>query len=68
VDYLIEENHWKKKGEKINAEEFEFKGSREKLIQHIEEKGLEKDLREIVSDAWTAIRVACRLTRKVKYE
>ena len=83
VDYLIDEKHWcrvKTKKEKasvkkedaegsnIEAEEFEFIGTREKLIQHIGDNDLEKDLREIVADVWNDIEEAVQVKRKKRYE
>lgn len=68
VDYLIEEDHWTVKGKKnIIATELEFEGSREKLIRHIENKNLEKDVREIVADVWREIDEACTIRRKNRY-
>lgn len=68
VDYLIDEEHWRVKGNKILAKEFDFVGSKEKLIQYIENEGMEKDLRDIVGDVWTEIEEACNVKRKRRYE
>jgi len=68
VDYLLDEKHWRKSGEKIRAPEFEFKGTRKKFIKFIEKEGLEKDLKDIVSDVWNEIDEACSIKRKRKYE
>jgi len=68
VDYLIEETYWKKKGNKISAPEFEFTGTREKLIHTIEKNNLEKDLIDLVDEQWTAIEMASRIKRKIRYE
>lgn len=68
VDYLIEENHWKIRSKDITAPEFDFEGSRFKLIKHIEEGELEKDLRELVGDVWNEIEKACEVKRKKRYE
>jgi len=68
IDYLIEEGHWNLKKSSIIAPEFEFSGTYDKLIQHIEEKSLEKDLRSIVEDVWNEIEDACIVQRKKRYE
>jgi RecA/RadA recombinase len=66
VDYLIDENHWKG-DKKIDAKEFGIKGTKDKIIKHIEDNDMEKDLIGIVGDVWCAIEVACRLKRKPRY-
>jgi len=68
IDYLLGEGHWGIKGKVIVAPEFEFKGMKEKLIRHIEDNRLEKDLRSIVGDVWNEIEDACALKRKKRYE
>ena len=69
VDYLIEEKHWtKKKSGKIIAVDFDFAGTREKLIQHIEDEGMEMDLRDLVAEVWDDIEKACAVRRKKRYE
>jgi len=68
VSYLIEEEHWKMQRNKIIVPEFDFKGTKEKLIQHIESLGMERDLRDIVTDIWNEIEEACKVERKRRYE
>jgi hypothetical protein len=66
VEYLIQEGHWKKtKG--INAPEFEFTGTTEKLIEKIQDENLEKKLREIVTSVWKDIEESCQINRKSRY-
>lgn len=67
VDYLIDEGHWKLRDNTIEAEEFDFEGTRKKLIRYIEKEEMEKDLREIVSDVWNEIEGACKVKRKRRY-
>ena len=68
VDYLSkEEGHWTTSGASITAPEFDFTGNRGKLIRHIENEGLEKDLIDIVTDTWNEIEEACRVKRKKRY-
>ena len=68
VDYLVNENCWSIKGNTINASEFDFKGSRTKLISYIEDNDMEKDLRDLVGDTWNEIEAACSVKRKKRYE
>ena len=58
----------KKKASKIiPAIEFNFEGTREELIAHIEQAGLEDDLRELVGDVWGEIADASLVRRKPRY-
>lgn len=70
IDYLIAEKWWNKtKGKQtFEAKEFKFSGTREKLIQKIEEEGLVKDLQSLVGQCWTEIEEDCALKRKSKYD
>ncbi len=69
VNYLIEEKHWhKSKSGKITAEDFDFAGPKEKLIQYIEDEGMEMDLRDLVGEVWEGIEEACAVKRKKRYE
>lgn len=68
VQYLLEENHWKKSGTNINAKEFDVTFGQEKLIKHIEENNLEKELKNIVTQIWNEIEEACKVERKNKYQ
>lgn len=79
VDYLVGEGAWrkvKKKGEvdeegkrKIyDARELLFQGSREEIIKHIEEEGLEKKVRQLVAKVWEEVEDECRSDRKKRYE
>lgn len=68
IDYLIEEGHWRGTELTVTAPEYEFKGSKEKLIRKIEEEGLEQDLRLMVAEIWEEIEEKCRVQRKFRYE
>lgn len=68
IDYLLEEKHWKKAGGKVVAAEFGFKGTREKLIRHIEAKDIRyPKLQRIVGEVWNEIEAACAVKRKSRY-
>lgn len=68
IDYLISEKHWAKVKQTVKAKDFDFEGSREKLIQHIEENDLETDLRSLVGDIWKEIEESCVVHRKRRYQ
>ena len=68
VDYLVAEKHWKKNGQRIEADELLFTGLRTKLIQYIEEEGLEHQVRKITGKLWRTIEEECHLPRKKRYE
>jgi len=68
VSYLLSEEHWKKTGKSIKVPEFDIECSEDKLITHIEEQGLEKDLKNIVGTVWREVIEASRVKRKRRYE
>lgn len=67
-DYLIDWKHWEKTKGGIDATEFDFKGSLEKLIEKIESTGGEKELKLLVNKVWNEIEDECVVSRKKKYE
>lgn len=69
VEFLLNEKHWKKSKASIVAEDLEFKGTKGKLLQHIENNDLEPIVREIVGEVWNEIQDAMLVTgRKKRYE
>ena len=68
VDYLIDEGYWAEKKGSIEAKEFGFKGTMDKLIGKIESENLEKELKAIVSECWQEIESACEQPRKMRYQ
>lgn len=68
IDYLLEWGHWKKNAGKINAKELELVGSKEDLIQQIEEIGMENALRRLVGKVWNGIEKSVEVQRKPRYE
>jgi len=68
VDYLTDEGYWAGKGKKISAKDFDFIGSRDKLIKYIEDNNQEKATRIIVGKVWNEIEDACVVKRKKRYE
>lgn len=67
VDYLVDEKVFGEKKGVITADDFEFEGSREKLIRLIETEGLEKELQLLVEMTWKEIEEASVLKRKKRY-
>lgn len=68
IDYLVQEKHWESsKQGRISAPEFEFEGTRDALIEHIESKELRKDLSSLVAQVWDEIEAACAVKRVSKY-
>lgn len=69
VDFLVEERAWKKnKSGVIVAHDLGLDGQREELVEQIEEKGLERDLRMLTADLWREIDEATAVKRKPRYE
>lgn len=67
VDFLVEEKHWPCSKGIIKADEFNFRGTRDKLIRFIEQEEAELDLRMITGEVWNEIEEACQLKRKRRY-
>lgn len=80
IDFLVEEGHWQKKGKgdddgkrkdankgSIIAPEFEFEGSKEKLIAMVEEDERERELKLLVKSVFDSILDGCEVKRKVRY-
>lgn len=63
VDFLIKEKHWVDK----KAPEFDFTGTKAKLISKIEKEGLRDQLVEIVVKVWKDIEAQCVVERVNKY-
>ena len=67
VDFLLRQKFWGKRKNTILADDFNVEMSKPKLISHIEEKGLEKRLKQIVARAWKKRESALAINRKSKY-
>ena len=67
IDYLLKTKHWKKSKQSVVAEEFDFEGSRAKLIQMIEEENMELDLQDLVAEVWSTIQAKLAPKRKKRY-
>ncbi len=69
VDFLVKEKHWggAEGGATVEAPEFKFSGSREKLIAKIEEQGRERELQLLAAQVWEEIEAKLVVHRKNKY-
>lgn len=68
VDFLIKEEYWKKTKQTINASEIDFKGTKQKLIEYIENNNLETELHEAVGTCWNEIEDSLKLNRKKRFK
>lgn len=67
IDFLLSEGWWKKKKQTIQATELKVEMTRAKLIDHIEEKNLEKKLSKVVEKCWLDIEDSLKIDRKKRY-
>lgn len=68
IDFLTDEKFWPiSKGGDITAKEFDVRLSREDLVEHIEGKRLEFDVRQLVAEVWHDIEDGCSVQRKSRY-
>jgi recombination protein RecA len=68
VDYLVTQGVWPKKAGRANARDFDFVGTREEIVHHIEENELEKELFGLVQDQWDKVEESSAIHRKARYE
>lgn len=68
IDFLLKEGYWKKKKQTIVAEEFEFEGTKQKLIDYIESNNFEVVLQRCVQNCWDDIEESLKLNRKKRFE
>lgn len=68
IDFLVGEDYWKKKGDKILAEDIGLDATRKKLIVDIEDRALMLPLYQTVQKCWSQIEDSLKLDRKPKYE
>ncbi len=68
VDFLVDCKHWTKTKSTIEAVGLNIEGTRNKLIDQIEENGLYKDLQTIVGKVWNEIEDGMCLGRKKRFD
>ncbi len=68
IDFLVGEGCWEKKKQTIIAPDFDFEGTHKRLVKHIEDNRLEKELSKIIGTVWNDIEDSIRLDRRRRYE
>ena len=68
IDFLLDEKHWTKTKQTIAAPEFDFEGTKAKLISYIENNNLENQLKDVVQECWNNIEESLKLDRKKRFE
>lgn len=68
IDFLVQENVFKKSGNTIKAPQLNKNGTTATLIKHIESKNLEGKLIQLVEKTWLSIESGLKLGRKRKYK
>ena len=68
IDFLVANGRWQKNKNTIVAKDLNLKGTKDKLIRLIEDRDLVDDLRDVVTETWTGIQLACRPNRRKRYE
>lgn len=66
IDFLILEKYWTKNGRKINA--FGSSLTKNKLIDQIEEKNLENEVKDMVKLVWMTIEDSIKVNRKRRFK
>lgn len=68
IDFLLEQGYFKKVQNSISAPPFGFdKITVDKFIQHVEEKGLEEQLANLVGEAWLQREATVEVERKPRF-
>jgi len=67
VDWLVREGVWIKRKQTVIARGLGIKGTKDKLIRLVEERGLERELQKVTGRAWLKIEEQCKLHRKRRY-
>lgn len=68
VDFLLEEEFFRKEKQTLKIPELDFEGSKQKLIEHVEQNNLEQKLQELVGECWKEIEDEAKLNRKKRFE
>jgi RecA/RadA recombinase len=67
IAYMVGEGRWKGSDRMVEAPEFEHSGSREKLVEKVQEGNLEWKLQALVAQTWKDVEQGCELKRKGRY-
>jgi len=68
IEFLLEWDYLKKEKQTLVIPELDFKGTKQKLVEHIENNNLETALQKLVGECWTEIENDAKLERKRRFE
>ena len=68
IDFLLQYDFWKKKGQTIDCPELQIEGTRSKVIEFIELNNLESELVAVTEHAWNQIEESLKSYRKKRFE
>jgi len=68
IKFLDSVNYLKKKKQTYVIPELDFEGTKDKLIAHIEDNNLEKEVQRMVGEAWKEREDSIKLSRKKRFE
>lgn len=68
IDFMVKEKFWEQKKLTIIAPDLDIEGTRQTLVQQIEEGNLERKLKRCVQKAWQEIEDSLKLNRKSKFK
>lgn len=66
IDFLVSVGYWKRVKQTITAPDFDLIGT--KMVEMIEEKGLQKELQKITGKVWLEIEESLRLDRERRFK
>lgn len=67
VDFLVKEKVWKKEKLSLVVGDWDFKGTRDRLVAYIEDQNLESEMKKIVQATWTEKEDAICIKRKPRF-
>jgi recombination protein RecA len=68
IDFLVSAEHWKKVKQVINAADIDLSGTKNTLIEKIEDRKLQNEIQTICGIVWLEIEDSIRLKRQRKFE
>lgn len=67
INFLIDEDHWTGTEKKVKAPEFDYDGTKDGLIELIEEQSRQDELIAIATKVWNDIEKSCEIKRRPRY-
>lgn len=68
VNYLIDQKRWGKNKNTIDAVDIGFQGTFKKIVEHIEDNNLEREIEQLTGDTWNEVEESVKLKRKKRFE